>query len=173
MSRNRRCGGRSLADVFFFQEIPHLYSVLASPGACLSSNHTSHSRKHMLRSFCHQGKPYLKRQQCRDVSFAFLIYVLCHMKFFSESQWSELTYLYTSQHLYPPSSRFTQYVHILHTTPQARLYTLRLPPEDIHDSCPTQTRKNRPRIPLDGRFRFWTESLREKSGCWRRGCHDR
>jgi hypothetical protein len=38
------------------------------------------------------------------------------------------------------------YPHITHTTPQTRLYRLRMPPKDIHDHRPTHTRKNRPPI---------------------------
>ena len=39
-------------------------------------------------------------------------------------------------------------LHVLHTTPQTRLYSLRIPPENPHNHRPAQTRKNRPCIPL-------------------------
>lgn len=34
----------------------------------------------------------------------------------------------------------------MHTTPQTRLHDLRMPPEDVHDERPTDTRKHRPPI---------------------------
>jgi len=39
-------------------------------------------------------------------------------------------------------------IDILHTTPQARLHTLRVPPEDPHNRCPAHSRKYRPCILL-------------------------
>jgi hypothetical protein len=37
-------------------------------------------------------------------------------------------------------------IHILHTTPQAGLYAIGLPPENVHDKRPAETCKNRPCI---------------------------
>ena len=39
-------------------------------------------------------------------------------------------------------------VHVLHTAPQTRLKSSRIPSEDPHDCCPAQTRKDRPCIAL-------------------------
>lgn len=41
------------------------------------------------------------------------------------------------------------YVDVLHGTPQARLHSLRMPPEDVHDECPAQRGKCRPRVLQD------------------------
>jgi hypothetical protein len=38
------------------------------------------------------------------------------------------------------------HLHIMHTTSQTRLHRLRMPPKHIHDSGPTEARKNRPGI---------------------------
>lgn len=37
-------------------------------------------------------------------------------------------------------------LHVMHAAPQTRLHCLRMPPEDVHHSRPTQTRKCRPGI---------------------------
>ncbi len=39
------------------------------------------------------------------------------------------------------------HIHVLHATPQTRLYRLRIPPVQPHNHRPTQTRKHRPSIP--------------------------
>lgn len=56
-------------------------------------------------------------------------------------------------------SNSSEDIHILHTTPQARLHGIRIPPEDIHHESPTQTREHRPRIGSDLRSCFWTEEV--------------
>jgi len=51
-------------------------------------------------------------------------------------------------------------INVLHTAPQTRLNTLRLPSEDVHDKRPTEAGKDWPCISLYHRFGLWGQSLR-------------
>ena len=99
------------------------------------------------------------------------LYLLYTKKFPKLSQWSESTYLdakvslskikerwfprsligntvgYWEFHL-RRSRRENGHVHVLHTAPQTRLNSSRVPPEDPHHRCPAQTCKDWPRIAL-------------------------
>lgn len=60
-----------------------------------------------------------------------------------------------------------RYIHILHATPQTRLYAVGLPSKNEHDKSPAQTRKDGPGV----RFYLFSE-LRGEELCGKGGDRD-